>query len=60
LCAVAPLLVNRIHRVLRTGDPYVLRDRDGNLIDVQQAKPIVAARFAVPSAIPNARRIHPM
>ena len=58
LCAVVTRLVNRIHRVLRTGVPYQLRDRDGTPIDVQQGKAIVAAQFTVPEAIRRSRRVH--
>ncbi|MDE0658736.1 MAG: IS110 family transposase [Gammaproteobacteria bacterium] len=58
LCAVVTRLVNRIHRVLRTGVPYQLRDRDGTPIDVQQGKAIVAAQFTVPEVIRRSRRVH--
>ena len=58
LCAVATRLVNRIHRVLKTGVPYQLRDRDGRPIDVQQGKAIVAAHFTVPEVIRRSRRVH--
>ena len=56
LCAVATRLVNRIHRVLKTGVPYVLRDRDGQPISVQQGKAIVTAQLTVPEEIRNSRR----
>ena len=58
LCAVATRLVNRIHRVLKTGDAYVLRNRDGQPISVEQGKAIVAAQFRVPEAIRSSRRVH--
>lgn len=56
LCAVATRLVNRIGKVLRTGEPYELRDMDGNPISVAQGKSIVAERFTIPTEVRNARR----
>lgn len=56
LCAVATRLVNRIYRVLKTGQPYVLRDRAGAAITVQEGKRIVAESFNVPVEIRQARR----
>jgi transposase len=58
LCAVATRLVNRIGKVLRTGEPYELRDMDGNPISVTQGKNIVAERFTIPTEVRNARRRH--
>ncbi len=58
LCAVATRLVNRIGKVLRTGEGYELRDADGTPISVAQGKAIVAQRFSVPAEIRNARRRH--
>ena len=56
LCAVATRLVNRIGKVLRTGEAYELRDTDGTPISVAQGKAIVAERFSVPSEVRDARR----
>jgi transposase len=58
LCAVATRLVNRIGKVLRTGEDYELRDIDGTPISVAQGRAIVAERFSVPAEIRNARRRH--
>ena len=58
LCAVANRLVNRIYRVLKTGQPYVLRDLDGQTIDVAAAKSLVKQHFTVPEHIRNSRRRH--
>ena len=58
LCAVATRLVNRIGKVLRTGEDYELRDTDGTPISVAQGKAIVAERFSIPTEIRNARRKH--
>lgn len=58
LCAVATRLVNRIGKVLRTGQAYELRDNDGTPITVTLGKAIVAERFSIPIEIRNARRKH--
>ena len=58
LCAVATRLVNRIHRVLKTGNPYVLRNHNGEPITIQQAKALVAEQFTVPETIRSSRRVH--
>lgn len=58
LCAVATRLVNRIGRVLRTGEAYGLRDIDGTPITVAEGRAIVAERFTVPAEIRNVRRRH--
>lgn len=57
ICAVANRLVNRIHRVLRTGKPYELRDTDGRSVTIVEARKIVAERYTVPTAIRDARRV---
>lgn len=56
LCAVATRLVNRVYRVLKTGQPYVLRDQQGIAITVQDGKRIVAAQFTVPLDVRQSRR----
>ena len=56
LCAVATRLVNRIGKVLRTGEAYELRDTDGTPISVAEGKAIVAERFTIPLEIRSARR----
>jgi transposase len=56
LCAVATRLVNRIGKVLRTGEAYELRDTDGTPISAAEGKTIVAKRFSIPPEIRNARR----
>jgi transposase len=58
LCAVATRLVNRIGKVLRTGEEYELRDTDGTPISVAQGRSIIANRFTIPIEIRNARRRH--
>jgi hypothetical protein len=56
LCAVANCLANRILSVMRSGRPYVLRDREGGEITIAQAKALIAARFTVPDTIRASRR----
>lgn len=56
LCAVANRLVNRIFSVLRSGNPYVLRDHDGREISVAEAKAIVATSYKVSEAVRATRR----
>lgn len=58
LCAVANRLVNRIFRVLRTGEPYRLRDLDGRKIDISEAKAIVAERYTVAETVRASRRVN--
>lgn len=56
LCAVANRLVNRIFCVLKSGKPYVLRDRQGREISVAEAKILVAERYVVPESLRATRR----
>jgi hypothetical protein len=56
LCAVATRLINRIYRVLKTGEPYVLRDQQGFAITVQEGKRIVTAELSVPFEVRQSRR----
>jgi hypothetical protein len=56
ICAVATRLVNRIFRVLKTGEPYILRDETGHRISVSDAKRLVVQRFSVPLEIRRSRR----
>jgi Transposase IS116/IS110/IS902 family len=58
LCAVATRLINRIHRVLKTGKPYELRGIDGKPITVADAKQLIRERFSVPEEIRRSRRRH--
>jgi hypothetical protein len=56
ICAVATRLINRIYRVLKTGEPYALRDQQGNSITVQEGRRIVTAQFTVPLEVRQSRR----
>ena len=56
LCAVANRMANRIFSVLKRGQPYVLRDRDGTGITVAEAREIIAECYTVPETIRAGRR----
>jgi hypothetical protein len=56
LCAVATRSVNRIYRVLKTDQPYVLHVQTGTSITVLQGKRIVTESFTVPIEIRQTRR----
>ena len=58
LCGVATRLVNRIGKVLRTGEPYELRDTTGKPITTAEGRAIIAEQFSIPVEIRNARRRH--
>ena len=58
LCAVATRLVNRIGKVLRTGEAYELRDNTGTSISIAEGRAIVTKQFSIPIEIRNARRRH--
>ncbi len=53
---MATRLVNRIGKVLRSGEDYELRDTDGTPITTAQGRTIVAERFSIPAEIREARR----
>jgi hypothetical protein len=47
ICVVAARLAERSWVVMQRGEPYVVRDRDGNEVDRNQAKQIIAEQFTV-------------
>ena len=47
LCHIAPTLLSRIVTCWRKGERYVLRDVDGRVVDVAQARAIITARYTV-------------
>jgi transposase len=51
LCHIAPTLLTRIVACWRKGEPYVLRDVDGRVVDAVEARAIIAARYTVPAAV---------
>jgi hypothetical protein len=53
VCACATHLLDRVLTVLRTGQPYELRDVDGTPVSVAEARAIILERYQVP---PEVRR----
>jgi transposase len=51
VCACATHLLDRVLAVLRTGQPYELRDVDGTPVDVAEARAIVLERYQVPTEV---------
>jgi transposase len=56
LCHIAATLLSRIIACWRTGQPYILRDLDGRQVTPEQARAIIAARYAIPADLRAARR----
>ena len=48
MCACATHLLDRVLAVLRTEQPYELRDVDGTPVSVAEARAIVLERYQVP------------
>lgn len=55
LCHIATTLLTRIIACWRAGQPYQLRDVDGTAVTIEQARQIIAARYAIPKDL-RARR----
>jgi transposase len=51
VCACATHLLDRVLAVLRTDQPYELRDVDGTPVDVAQARAIILERYQVPAEV---------
>ena len=51
VCACATHLLDRVLAVLRTDQPYALRDVDGTPVSVAEARAIVLARYQVPAEV---------
>jgi transposase len=51
VCACATHLLDRVLAVLRTEQPYELRDVDGTPVSVAQARAIVLERYRVPAEV---------
>jgi transposase len=56
LCHIATVLLSRIITCWRNGEPYQLRDIDGTVVDIHQARAIIAERYRVPEDIRRRRR----
>jgi hypothetical protein len=56
LCHIATTLLTRIIACWRAGEPYVLRDVDGTPVTIDQARAIIAERYAIPKDLRARRR----
>jgi hypothetical protein len=56
VCVVAARLAERAWTVLARGEPYVLRDLDGAPVTPEQARRIIAERYAVADEVRLRRR----
>jgi transposase len=56
LCHVATALLTRIAACWRRGEPYKLHDTDGQVVDLAQARAIIAQRYTVTAELRAARR----
>jgi transposase len=56
VCVVAARLAERAWTVLARGEPYVLRDLDGAPVTPEQARRIIAERYAVADEVRRRRR----
>jgi hypothetical protein len=56
LCHIATTLLTRIVACWRSQQPYVLRDIDGSPVTKEQARAIIAERYAIPDDLRARRR----
>jgi hypothetical protein len=56
LCHIATTLLTRIIACWRAGQPYQLRDVDGTPVTIDQARAIIAERYAIPKDLRDQRR----
>ena len=56
LCHIATTLLTRIIACWRAGQPYQLRDVDGSAVTVEQARQIIAERYAISKDLRARRR----
>ena len=56
LCHIATTLLTRIIACWRAGQPYQLRDVDGTPVTIDQARKIIAERYAIPKDLRAQRR----
>jgi transposase len=56
LCHIATTLLTRIIACWRAGQSYQLRDVDGSAVTIEQARTIIAERYAIPKALRARRR----
>jgi hypothetical protein len=55
LCHIATTLLTRIIACWRAGQPYQLRDTDGHPVSIEQARAIIAERYAIPKDLRTQR-----
>ena len=53
---MAAKLAERFWTVQPSGQPYVLRDLDGREVSIEEARQIIAERYAVPEEVRRRRR----
>jgi transposase len=56
LCHIATALLTRIAACWRRGQHYTLRDIDGNIVDLQQARAIITRKYTITAELRAARR----
>ena len=56
LCHIATTLLTRIIACWRAGQPYQLRDVDGTPVTIDQARAVIAERYAIPKDLRARRR----
>jgi transposase len=56
LCVVAARLAERAWAVMSRGEPYVVRDVDGNAVTREQARAVIAERYQVSEHVRRRRR----
>ncbi len=56
LCHIATTLLGRIVACWRAQQPYILRDVDGTPVTKEQARAIIAERYAIPKEVRTQRR----
>lgn len=56
LCHIAMALLTRIIACWRNGEPYQLRDVDGRVVDVAEARAIIAERYCIPEDVRRKKR----
>lgn len=56
LCHIATTLLTRVVACWRAGQPYVIRDVDGTPVTIEQARTIIADRYAIPTDLRARRR----
>ena len=56
LCHIATTLLTRIIACWRIGQPYKLRDVDGTVVTLEQARAIITERYVIPNDLRTRRK----